>query len=116
MSKLKDMCRKAKVYNDANFFQDEPYIWYQSNGDYRSMIHSAWAITKRGVELSNHWKDYGSLKISCDRESKKERFGDAVRYLETNFGVTELSKGPFGGWGDSGYVKRRLAEIKAVCA
>lgn len=115
MSKLTELFRSVKIYNDYEFFRDEPHMWYRPQGDARSMMSSAWMVTKHGTNLEKHWSDRGSYCILVwGRHDKQERFEEAALYMYTQFGIEELARSPFGGWGDKQFVKRRIAEIKEM--
>lgn len=112
MSKLQDICRSVRVFNDYEFFGDRPYVWRWVR-DGRDVTPSAWLVTKRGVKLSSAWYyQYAEAFTYSSRDESKEAFADAVKYLRDKFNITEVARGPFGGWGDKEYVKRRIVEIK----
>lgn len=115
MSKDMDLLRSVNVYNDANFFQDEPYISYRAGDTGRASIISAWLVTKRGVNLQTHWTDYGSKSFTTwGVADRKVKFEDAKAYMLKKFGVTELKRAPTGGWGSAEYVDKRMKEIKEL--
>jgi hypothetical protein len=113
MSKLQDICRSVRVFNDHEFFQYEPYIYRRVKRGGRDVTPSAWLITKRGEKLSDRWYyNYAKAFTYDSREQSKAAFSRAVEYLRTEFKVAEVARSPFGGYGDKEYVEKRIAEIK----
>ena len=115
MSKLSELCRSVKVYNDYEFFGDQPYITWAQNGG-RSIFPPWYAVTKRGVDFGDGWYANGSKLFSYGGsvEDKHKAFNTAVEFLESEFGIKRVARSPFGDWGDAEFVKRRIAEIKEM--
>lgn len=115
MSKLTDLLSTVKVYNDYEFFGNEPYMTHASNGG-RTVMPPWWAVGKRGVKLSNEWYANGNKLFSHfgGKESKREAFDEASEFMRTEFGIEKLARSPFGGWGDAEFVTKRLKELKEL--
>ena len=112
MSKLQDICRSVRVFNDYEFFGDHPHVWRWVK-DSREVTPSAWLVAKRGEKLSKDWYyHYARAFTYISREQGKVAFDKAVEYLRTQFKVAEVARSPFGGYGDKNYVEKRIAEIK----
>lgn len=115
MSKLQELCTSVKVYNDYEFFGDQPYIdWCQS--ERRSVFPPWYAVCKRGVSFGDAWYAHGAklFSYSGGAENKHKAFDKAAEFMKSEFGITSLKRSPFGGWGDMEYVTKRLKEIKAL--
>ena len=109
MSKLSDALRERKVFNDYEFFGNQPYVIYRPQKNWSS---SGWIIFKRGESLGDRYSDGGGFFILVwGRRDKAEKFEVAKKYMRDQFGITELAKAPTGGWGDAEFVKRRIKEI-----
>lgn len=114
MSKLTDKLNAKGIYNDYYFFGDNPYITYQS-GDSRACISSGFMVFKRGLKLSDAWYDHGGKKfIVFGRKDKDDKFAKAVAFIQSEFGVGEVARCPFGGYGDAEYIKYRIKELLDV--
>ena len=115
MSKLQELCRSVKVYNDYGFFQDQPYISWTQNGG-RSVMPPWYAVHKRGVDFGDAWYTYGAMVFSHSGgiENKHKAFDEAVQFLKDRFGIQEVARSPFGGWGDAEYVAKRIKQIKEM--
>ena len=117
MSKLTRLFNSVGMHNDCEFFQDEPYIWRRANTGSRNVTPSAWLVYKRGEKLSDDWYyNYAKAFTYISREQSKAAFGEAVEYLRTQFNVTDVARGPFGGYGDKTFVEKRIVEIKLMAA
>lgn len=111
MTKLQDKLKDMDVFNNAIFFWENPYIWYRPRDKTRT---PAWMVTKRGQDIGNNWYDYGSKSFPCiGNEDKAQRFEEAKSYMAEKFGITRLSRSPFGGWGDADFIAKRIAELTA---
>jgi len=114
MSKLTDKLNAKGIFNDYGFFGDEPYIWYRPNHS-RACISSGWMVTKKGFRLSDAWYDHGDKSfMNWGRKDKAEKFAEAVAYIQSKFGVGEVARSPFGGYGDAEYIKSRIKELLDV--
>ena len=113
MSKLMKLCNSLGMHNDYEFFGLKPYIYRRANTGSRDVRPSAWLVTKRDKKLSNKWYyDYDKAFTYISRDQSKKAFLGAVKYLWENFGVNEVARSPFGGYGDKEFVKKRIKEIK----
>lgn len=111
MSKLTDKLNAKNVYNDWGFFGNHPFIWHRRE-DSRACISSSWMVTKKGFRLSEAWYDHGDMSfVNSGRKDKAEKFAEAVAYIQSKFGVGEVARSPFGGYGDAEYIKSRIKEL-----
>lgn len=115
MSKLTKLCNSIGMHNDYEFFGLEPHIYRRANTGSRDITPSAWLVTKRGKKLSDDWYyNYDKAFTYISHDQSKEAFAEAIEYLRENFGVKEVARNPFGGYGDKGFVKKRIKEIKKM--
>ena len=112
MSKLTEVLREKKVYNEYLFYGKQPYIGYRSA---HSVIPACWAVCKLGINLGEAWYDYGSRTFSA-WGNRKKALGEAQAWASEKFGVKVWARDPFGSYGEAEFIKKRIKEIlEAPC-
>jgi hypothetical protein len=115
MSKTQDLLRTVRVFNDYEFFGEQPYIVYHPRGGSRSVTPASWSVFKRGEDLGHAWYDHKAKRFSChNRETKKAAFEKAKKWASKRFKIKTWKRAPFGGYGDEEFVKTRLKELRAA--
>lgn len=125
MSALEDQLRTLRVYNDHGFFNGaEPagQVWLGYNPrEPRGVRGAYWGVYRKNVKTDPEgpWYFYGNKAFSAwDRGPNGESpralaLKRAQEYCAEQYGITEWKRTPFGGYGDAGFVKARLAQLKA---
>lgn len=113
MSKFTDALRTIKVFNDYEFFQDQPWIT-RYMGESRGFAAARWCVYRRGRKLGTAWYEHdGRWFAYVGREAAVVALAEAQSWAGKEFGVKAWAKGPHGAWGPADFVKRRTAELKA---
>ena len=108
------LLRTVRVFNDYDFFGNEPYIYRRPSGIGRDLTVSAWVVTKRGLKLDDAWYNYGDRPFTyLGREAVPAALAAAQEWASKRFGITTWARCPFGGRGDADFVKSRLAALVA---
>lgn len=114
MSKLQDKLRLVKVYNNYEFFGNEPYIDWAPR-EARALTNSRWYVAKRGEKLSTEWYNHGDRVFNYvgGKDEKQAAFVEARDWADEKFGKRDWVRGPFGGYGDRAFVEKRTKELLA---
>lgn len=112
MSKLTDQFRARGVYNEYEFFGEQPYITYYA-AEPRTLGSARYMVFKRGVDLGQAWYDRGG-RAFLRWGDRREALAAAQKFVTERFGITEFARCPFGAFGDSTFIKARIKEILAL--
>jgi hypothetical protein len=125
MSKTIDLLRTAGVFNDHGFFdgsdgpRSEVWVAYFSDlsrgghGRYARVYRRSHETDPAGPWYHNGNKAfYGVTRTSEGMTQRAHCLALAQEWAGEQYGITEWARTPFGGYGDAGFVKRRLAELK----
>jgi hypothetical protein len=123
--KIIEELRKRKVYNLYEFYGEQPHIWYRPRGDSRSMTVPGWMVSKRGINLADHWLDneskhFGRFDAPADMRNdsaykqKAAVLKVAQAWASEKFGVKDWKRDPFDGYGPAEFVTERLRAILAA--
>lgn len=113
MSKLTDQFRARGVYNEYEFFGEQPYITYHAGDNGRGGRSARYMVFKRGVDLGQAWYDNGG-RAFLRWGDRREALAAAQKFVTERFGITEFARCPFGSFGDSTFIKARIKEILAL--
>ena len=114
MSKTQDLLRTVRVFNDHEFFGEQPYIVCYPRVA-RGVTPASWLVFKRGEDLGKAWYDNKGPRFSYScRESKQDAFEDAKKWTGKRFKIKTWKRGPFGGYGEREFVKSRLKELRVT--
>lgn len=125
MSKATDVFRAAKVFNSHNFYgHGNVYITYTPNDYGRGGRSAYWAVCRPGfkTDAEAHWRDYGNKTFTLYRhqgthaQRRAASLADAQAWAAERYGITEWAKDPYGSFGEAGFVKARIAELKNAVA
>ncbi|KKN09665.1 hypothetical protein LCGC14_1044360 [marine sediment metagenome] len=113
-SKATRLLRTVRIFNDYDFFGQQPYIYRRPRGIGLDLTVSAWMATRRGVSLDDAWYNYGDRPFTyLGREAVAPALAVAKEWAGKRFGITAWARSPFGGWGYADFVKTRMAELRA---
>jgi hypothetical protein len=113
VSKTKDLLRTVRVFNNYEFFGEQPYIVCKPRMGSRSVTPASWTVFKLGEDLGRAWYDYkGKTFPYHNRETKKIAFEKAKKWAGKRFKIKTWKRCPFGGYGEEGFVKARLKELR----
>jgi hypothetical protein len=105
-SELRDKLRQVKIYNDYEFFADQPHIVRSPASNWNS---PQWAVHKRGAKLSEHYMDGGGkvFYIHGRKDITAARLR-AQEWASEKFGIDEWAIGPFGAYGPKKFIEKRI--------
>lgn len=126
MSKLTEELRQIRVFNDHGFFNDggdRVYIGYAPATTGLGSRAGYWSVHRfiDGQEIKTdpdaHWRDYGHKTFSAYGNKKRaDALAEAQAWAGERFGITEWTRSPFGGYGDTAFVKARLKALRESLA
>lgn len=114
MSKLTESFRTIGI-NNANDFAEKGnvYIAYYPEWNSRSVIPSRSFVYRPGYNTDPEaaWYDHKTKTFSGNKATSVE---EAKAWASERYGIKEWAKTPYGDWMDADFVKKRVAELKAL--
>jgi len=112
MKITKKICQELKIYNDYDYSQRNPYLWYRPS---EKWMLSGWCVTQQGKSFSSVWYNHDSMVFTVmGRKDKPKIFSQAWKWMTSELGIKELSKTPFGSFMDCEFVDKRNKEIEQL--
>ncbi|MEN6532199.1 MAG: hypothetical protein ABFD89_00955 [Bryobacteraceae bacterium] len=116
MSKTTELLRTIGVYNSHGFAtkgspESEVHVDYFPSSGGLGINRSKTYIFRLGCKTNpdGPWYNYGDMAIGGIRA---ESLPLALAWATVRYGIKEWARTPFGSYMDSGYVKRRLKELR----
>ncbi len=116
MKLTKAICREAKVFNEHNYADGNPYITYCPQQIERWSSSASWSICHPKYWLDKkNWRRGGKLEFNIwtpsNKEEKEAKLVAAKIIFIELFGKTEFVKTPFGSLMPKEFVEQRNKEI-----
>jgi hypothetical protein len=110
----KAQLRSIKIYNDYEYADGHPYIYYSTGDSGRFYRSKAWYIYYPKHKFKDTpWYDDGKLAFNIFRKEEKEAmFKQAQEKFKEIFNIEELVLTPVNTWMEKSFVEQRNKEIK----
>jgi hypothetical protein len=118
VSKLTESYKALQIHNAWGFAgHGNPYITYHAADNGRGGRCAQWVVVRPGYQTdpNAHFLDHGCKTFGVwGKDVKTLKLQYAREWAGKKYGITEWDRTPFGSWMDAGFVKARLAELKAL--
>jgi len=113
----KKSMQELKIYNEWEYANGNPFLYYSSQIPGRGWRSAGWRITWPNHPFSSVWGyDRGDIVVDVFRPrfEKELKLEEAKKKFQELFGDEELVPTPFGGWMPKSFVEKRNKEIKEM--
>lgn len=114
MSKLTESFQTVRVFNSFEFYgHGRPYIAFAPRA---GAFPAKWQVHRPGFKTDPdaHWGDHGSKTFSASGKGDAVAQQKALDWASERYGIKEWKRDPFGSYGETEFVDRRVKELKAA--